>query len=151
MSNERTLESYFADWESEAFGYGYGSGERHTLGALKSFFQAIGRDDNPDAYEYEKLDAAVGKTVAWLLINTLCQWKIDVIEYGTSPRYGWLNVHGVKLKHFLASKSVDELVDICCADCGENPGCGVNHCNCGPDGYDDKRVCPNPFFPRRRS
>lgn len=32
---ERTLESYFADWESSAFGLGYGTGEPHTLAALK--------------------------------------------------------------------------------------------------------------------
>ncbi len=148
MENDRSIESYFADWEGEAFGFGYGTGEPHTLAALKAFFAAIGRDDSPTAYDYEKLEAAVGATVAWLLINILCKWNIDVIEYGTSPRYGWLTKNGEKLQAFLATKSVDELLEVCCVAETEY-GCGPNTCNCGPEGYDEKRVCPNPFFPRR--
>lgn len=146
---ERTLESYFADWETEAFGFGYGTGEEHTLGALKTFFATVGKDEPQDrqhCYDYQKLETALTPTVAWLLINVLA--KADVIEYGTSPRYAWLTDSGVKLKEFLATKSVEELIDICCADCGENPGCGPTHCNCGPRGYDPIRVCPNPFFQR---
>jgi hypothetical protein len=149
---ERSLESYFADWETEAFGFGYGSGEEYTLAALKTFFATVGEgepEDRQHCYDYKKLEAALTPTVAWLLINALCRWKVDVIEYGTSPRYAWLTEPGRKLKEFFALKSVDELVDICCADCGDNPGCGPDHCNCGPEGYEKNRVCPNPFFPRR--
>ena len=149
---DRTLESYFADWESNAFGFGYGTGEEHTLAAIKTFFATVGEgepDDRKHCYDNRKLEDALTPTVAWLLINALAKWDVDVIEYGTSPRFAWLTKNGVRLKDFLATKSVDELVDICCADCGENPGCGTNHCNCGPRGYDKERVCPNPFFPRR--
>lgn len=149
---ERTPESYFADWESHAFGFGYGSGEGHILAAVKTFFATVGKDEPADrqhCYDYQKLEAALTPTVAWLLINALAKWDVDVIEYGTSPRYAWLTDNGIKLRDFIAAKSVEDLADICCADCGENPGCGPRTCNCGPHGYDENRVCPNPFFPRR--
>lgn len=151
QTEERTIESYFADWESEVFGRGYGKGEPHTLAALKTFFATVGSGepaDRQNCYNFQALEAALSPTVAWLLINTLCQ--ANVIEYGTSPRFAWLTNPGEKLKEFLATKTVDELVYICCAECGDNPGCGPRHCNCGPDGYEEGRACPNPFFYRRR-
>lgn len=99
----KTIEQYFADWESNAFGFGYGTGEPHTLAALKGFFGAMGRNDNPDAYDYRTLEAALTPTVAWLMINALC--REDVIEYGTSSRGGWLTPTGKALKTFVDSKS----------------------------------------------
>lgn len=149
-TEERTLESYFADWEDHAFGMGYGTGEEHTLAALKTFFATVGQgepEDRQHCYDYQKLEAALTPTVAWLLINALCKWEVDVIEYGTSPRFAWLNDNGIKLKEFFATKTVDELVAIC-SGAETEYGCGPNYCNCGPDGV--VRVCPNPFFPRRR-
>lgn len=147
METERTLESYFADWETDVFGIGYGSGEPHTLAALKIFFATVGQGEAADrqhCYNYERLEVALTPTVAWLLINTLV--KANVIEYGTSPRFAWLTEPGKKLKAFLATKSVDELVDICCAGSDENYYCGPSHCNCGPQGFEEGRVCANPFF-----
>ncbi|GAG02270.1 unnamed protein product, partial [marine sediment metagenome] len=37
----KTIEEQFIDWESEVFGFGYGSGEEHILKALKEFFETI--------------------------------------------------------------------------------------------------------------
>lgn len=101
----KTPAEYFADWESHAFGFGYGTGEPHTIGALKTFMGAVGRADAPHAYDYEKLEAACGPVAAWLLINALCRHGVDVIEYGTSPRYGWLTEEGRKLKAFIDEHS----------------------------------------------
>lgn len=100
------------------------------------------------AYEYEKLEAALSAPVAWLLINALCRHGVDAIEYGTSPRYGWLTKEGLALKDFIDTHSVDEL----CAMTVRNEAANVCYpdaCNCGPDGYDPKRVCANPFWPKR--
>lgn len=142
--SHKTAEQSFSDWESTTFGYGYGTGEPHTLRVLKAFMDAIGRDDEPHAYEYERLEQAVTAPVAWLLINRLCQ--VDIIEYGTSPRFGWLTEEGEALRSFLSGKTVDELVDICCDRTEDNPPCYPDACNCGPEGHDEKRICYNPFW-----
>lgn len=145
----KPIEQSFADWESHAFGYGYGTGEEHVLRVLKAFVAAIGRDDAPHAYDYQALEAAVTAPVAWLLINRLCQ--VDAIEYGTSPRYGWLTQEGEALRKFIDSKTVEELETICCARTEDDPGCGPDSCNCGPDGYDKNRLCYNPFWSHHHS
>src|SRR5580698_5747029 len=80
----KSIEQSFADWESETFGFGYGTREEHVLRALKSFFDAFGEDGRPNSYNHETLSKAVTAPVAWLLINRLC--RVGIIEYGTSPR-----------------------------------------------------------------
>lgn len=139
----KTIEQNFQDWESYMFGYGYGTGEEHTLGALKTFFSAIGRPDNQYAYDYKVLEQACGPAVAWLLINALGSTAID---YGTSPRYGWLTPEGEALKNFFSMKSLDELYSICCDSDGVNEGyysCFPDHCNCEGS---FERKCKNPFW-----
>ena len=108
----KTVQENFRDWESETFGLGYGTGEPHVLRALKGFMDAVGRDGAEHGYEYEKLEEAVTAPVAWLLINRLCQ--VDIIEYGTSPRFGWLTPEGEALRAFMKDKTVGELCEIVC-------------------------------------
>ena len=142
----KTIEENFTDWEATVFGFGYGSGERHTLGALKEFMGAIDRSDLSTAYDYEVLELAVTPTVAWLLISALCRHSVDIIEYGTSPRYGWLTKRGIALKTFVDASSLDDLVKLC-TERGENyTVCSPDVCNCGPQGYVVGRKCPNPFW-----
>jgi len=135
----------FADWESHVFGFGYGTGEYHTLGALKAFLAAVGRPDSARGYDHTKLEEAVGATVAWLLINTLCHHRADIIEYGTSPRYGWLTAKGEALKAFVDATPLDDLVEMTARD-EDYTHCSPEACNCGPNGYVEGRVCPNPFW-----
>lgn len=142
----KSIEENFADWESTVFGFGYGSGERHILAALKEFMAAIGRDDLPTAYDYEVLEKAVTPTVAWLLINALCKYSVGVIEYGSSPRYGWLTKRGIALKAFIDSKSLDDLVKLSTERTEDSTVCYPDACNCGPHGYVKDRKCPNPFW-----
>lgn len=142
----KTIEQSFADWEGHTFGFGYGTGEPHILRALKAFFDAFGVDDRPNSYNYEKLEEAVTAPVAWLLINRLCQ--VDVIEYGTSPRFAWLTKEGEALREFMASKTVGEL-DVIIS--GHDDHCYPDACNCGPNGYEEGRVCHNPFWPHHHS
>jgi hypothetical protein len=138
----KTVEQSFADWEGHTFGFGYGTGEPHILRALKGFFDAFGVDDRPNSYNYEALEEAVTAPVAWLLINRLCQ--VDIIEYGTSPRFAWLTKEGEALRTFLASKTVGELEEIVGAN---DDHCYPDACNCGLTGYEKGRVCYNPFWP----
>ncbi len=144
VQTARTLESYFVDWESEVFGFGYGTGEPHTIPALRTFFVLC---PPPDAdhrgYDYQALEHALTPTVAWLLINAL--GKADIIEYGTSPRYAWLTEKGYRLREFMLSKTPDELVALVCEFDQEQPHCGPRNCNCGPNGYREG-PCPNPFY-----
>lgn len=142
----KTIEQSFVDWESSAFGFGYGSGDRHTLTALKGFLAAVGREDSPRAYDYKKLETAVGPQVAWLLINRLCRHDLEIIEYGTSPRFGWLTEQGVALKAFVDSKSVDALLKLVCSTDQNTTICYPDACNCGLNGYVKDRHCPNPFW-----
>jgi hypothetical protein len=133
----------FADWEGHVFGFGYGTGEPHTLLALKQFLELC-----PDqgAYDYRVIEDHLGAAVTWLMISILC--RADVLEYGSSPRYAWLTKEGLALKSYVESKSVDDLVNTACRD--ENYiACYPDACNCGPDGYEEGRVCLNPFWLHR--
>lgn len=145
----KTLDQHFSDWETEAFGFGYGTGEEHTLPALKTFFGCIGtHPDRPRGYDYRDLEAALGGPTAWLLINALC--KEDIIEYGTSPRGGWLTPEGEALKAFVDSKSAAELVELCTTRGPDHHSCMSDACNCDPNKSTIMgRVCPNPFWPNR--
>lgn len=146
MDEERDLNSYFVDWEAHVFGFGYGSGEPHTVPALRTFFALCPAEDAEHrGYDYQVLEHALTPAVAWLLINAL--GHADVIEYGTSPRYAWLTPNGYRLRDFVLSKTPDELVNVV-TGARENDlfGCRPDGCNCGPDGYDPKRKCPNPFW-----
>lgn len=143
----KSLDENWADWEASAFGYGYGTGEAYIIPALKEWFAAVGRDDIQHGYDCEVLERACGAGVAWLIINVLC--RADIIEYGTSPRYGWLTPEGERLKSYIDSKSADELYDLTCRDEGY-VHCYPDACNCGPHGYEQGRKCENPFWPVRR-
>lgn len=145
----KTIEENFRDWESEVFGFGYGTGEPYTLAALKTFMEVVGTGESPErshVYDYKKLEAALTPTVAWLLINTLARHPTEIVEYGTSPRFGWLTDEGKKLHDFVASKSLDELLKICLQHGEDYSHCGPSYCNCGPHGYEHGRKCNNPFW-----
>jgi len=143
----KTIEQSFIDWESHVFGFGYGTGEDHTIGALKAFFEAFGVDDRPNSYDYRALEGSLGPAVTWLLINTLAHARI--IEYGTSPRFAWLTAEGERLKEFVTSKSLDELVTLCTERSEDYNVCYPDACNCGPNGYEEGRKCVNPFWKNR--
>lgn len=136
----KTLEQYFIDWENDAFGYGYGSGERPVLTALKQFMTFVTRGYGSLSYSYETLEEHLTPTVTWLLINRLCQ--LDILEYGTSPRFGWLTKQGEALKSFIDGQSVDELVELATSLDSDSDyvSCEPTHCNC------DKGKCHNPFW-----
>lgn len=135
----KPIEESFIDWENHVFGLGYGTGERPVLAALRTFLEAI--DVAP--YDYEYLETAVGADVAWLLITSLV--RADIIEYGTSPRYGWLTKEGQALRKFMLSKPLEEIVTLVCG--AEEPSyCTPSICNCGPRGYQEGKKCGNPFW-----
>lgn len=124
----KSIDEYFADWEGAVFGYGYGSGEEHTIGALKTFLESVPLEGG---YDYQKLEAACTPAVAWLLINTLA--RAGVIEYGCSPRFAWLTPSGVRLAEYIRSKTLDEL---CAATDRDQDAiiCRPDGCNCqSPD------------------
>lgn len=136
----KTLDQNFIDWEANYFGLGYGTGEPHTLTALKTFFATIKElDRGTFPYDYRKLEVALRPAVVWLLITILV--RADVIDYGTSPRFGWLSPEGQRLKEFFATKTIGELVDLTAAD-SDYIHCYPGVCNCGSGGY----VCNNPFW-----
>lgn len=145
----KTQKKYFADWESRVFGFGYGTGEEHVLRSLKGFFDAVGQGvTRPNSYDYEIVEATIGAPAAWLLINILCRHGVDIIEYGSSPRFAWLTKEGEALKAFVDSKSVGELVETCTGD-RDMDYCWPAGCNCGPNGHEEgKFFCDNPFWVR---
>lgn len=146
MTDTKPIEHHFAEWEAATFGRGYGTGEPHVLAALKTFMAAIGTDHSDHSYDYTRLEETLTPTVAWLLINTLC--RANVIEYGTSPRFGWLTDQGKALRDFVQAKSVDELLAYCNLD--DLHHCAPHFCNCGPEGYSKVKLCFNPFWKNAR-
>lgn len=96
-------EKHFIEFQSEVFGYGYGTGDEHTLRAIKGFLAAI----NGCTYDYRLIENTVGPQIAWLLINMFCH--ADLIDYGTSPRFGWLSDSGLRLKEFVDARTVEEM------------------------------------------
>lgn len=145
LAMPQSIDGYFADWEAYVFGYGYGSGEEHTIPALKTFLAAIGEKHGTNCYDFEVLEKAVTPTVAWLMLNTLCH--ANLIEYGTSPRYGWLTPTGIRLQAYVASKTAEELIHIACARTEDDCFCTPESCNCSSEqGYVEGAVCQNPFW-----
>lgn len=135
----KTLEEHFRDWHSNALGYGYGTGEHHTMPALKAFLANCRVTGGYDILEQER---ALTPTVAWLLINVLC--GLNVIEYGVSPRSGWLTREGRALKSFVDARDAGALVELT----DPEPGyveCLPDWCNCA--GYTRAYGCRNPFWP----
>lgn len=139
MSN-KTINEYFIDWQSHVFGFGYGTGEQFTIPATALFFQTCPVEGT---YDYNVLEKQLTPTVAWLLINIFC--KHDLLEYGTSPRYGWLTDKGKALKEFLSTKTDNEIFAIINIDEDHNL-CYPDACNCGENGYEEDRKCNNPFW-----
>ena len=130
----KTIEGHFADWESGVFGYGYGTGESPVLEVLQAFL----RHTRDGSYDYRILEATLTPAVTWLLINALCH--ADCIEYGTSPRFGWLTPQGLALRDFVCQRPVDALEAV--IDGHMEIICYRDHCNCS-DG--DCRPS-NPFW-----
>lgn len=139
----KTFDDYFADWEAHTFGYGYGSGEPHTVPALKQFLLLCPMNGH---YDYLALERALSPTVAWLLINVLAH--AEMLDYGTSPRGAWLTPTGRQLKRFVDGKTGRELLDLTNRPEDHTP-CYPDVCNCGPNGFQKGVVCPNPFFHAR--
>jgi hypothetical protein len=126
-------DKHFRDWEAHVFGYGYGTGENFIIPLLIRFFTILHQDGH---YEHEFLESEFGGSAAWLLINTLCH--ADILEYGTSPRYGWLTEKGKLLRDYFKDKMPDEVCAV--LEYGEeNVPCYPEHCNCGGN-------CNNPLF-----
>lgn len=135
----KSLEDCFADWEGYFIGTGYGTGEEHTLRALKTF---LGNCPKEGSYDYKVLEDACGPSVAWLLINLLI--KANIIEYGTSPRYAWLTQSGKALKAFVDARTLEQLAAMT-VKTEDYDYCYPNGCNHGEIGWVPK-ACKNPFW-----
>ena len=153
MSNEKnvtltkTIDQYFCDWENEAFGFGYGTGEPVIIPKLKMFLDACGIGNKH--YDFRVLEEKLGAESTWFLINILC--REGIIEYGSSPRFGWLTDEGLRLKEYMTSRTDDELTAVLFTseEWHEKTICYKNACNCGPEGYVEGKQCSNPFWPNR--
>jgi len=94
--------------EDKLFGFGYGTGEQYTLQALKGIMNNLNSDKR--TYDFELFEQHLTPTIAWLMINALC--RVDIFDYGTSPRFGWLSEKGEELRDFLEKHTIDELCEI---------------------------------------
>lgn len=142
----KTIEEHFRDWHDSVFGYGYGTGEPYTISATKKFLELCNEGGLGHSYDYTKLEAALTAPVAWLMINIFCKPDIDIIEYGTSPRFAWLTKKGERLKEFISKYTEDALLEIVRGDDKHYSHCYPNACNCGENGYEKGKVCQNPFW-----
>lgn len=137
----KPIEESFIDWEAWAFGFGYGTGEPVIIPALREFLRHC--PSPRGAYDHRDLEARLGPVVTWLLINRLA--RIDILEYGTSPRHAWLTRQGQALKAFFAVQTDEQLLALTSHSEDYIP-CAPHCCNCGPEGYEKGKWCPNPFW-----
>lgn len=140
-TSSKTLEEHFADWEVEFFGYGYGSGEPVIMPLLRRFLELT---SPTDGYDHRVLERELTPAVAWLLINVLLQ--AGVFDYGTSSRHGFLTPRGRRLRDFVLSRPAEDLVWLTACQPDDYVHCSPDACNCGPHGYETRRLCPNPFW-----
>lgn len=89
-------EQEFCEWYGEVLGYGYGTGDVHYCNNLRHFFWLAAQ---PGPYDYNEMERDMGAAVFWLLLNTLC--NAGVVDYGTSPRAGWLSPEGRRIADFV--------------------------------------------------
>lgn len=142
----KNLDEHFYDWHADAFGFGYGTGEAHIMPVVKKFLELCRYRDGIDdgysspAYDFRELEKELTPPVAWLLINCM------PIEYGTSPRFGWLDVGGRALKRFFDNHTEDELYELATRKAEDYCECYPDLCCCGPSGEQEGRRCPNPFW-----
>lgn len=139
----------FIDWFSNIFGYCYGSGERPILEAINELMIECTPNKEHRSYDYIKLEESLGARATWLLINALC--NDDILEYGTSPRFAWLTPRGEILREFIGRHTLDELEEMLNIDLDPSSDnyyihCYPECCNCGPEGYEEEKVCDNPMF-----
>lgn len=93
----KSLADYFVDWYGSALGFGYGTGDVYYCEALTKFFKNV--DGEQGSYKFEDMEKKVGKDAFWFLISIF--GNSDFIEYGTSPRYGWLTEKGKLARQFV--------------------------------------------------
>lgn len=142
----KTIEQHFYDWFSGVFEYGYGSGDEPMLVALRDFMTCCKPPNG--SYDYRDLEAKMGKIVTWLMINTLCH--AGIIEYGTSPRFGWLTPQGNAVRTYLCDRPWEQVTaayeTIQTMECGDYVSCFPDHCNC-----EEGHKCANPFFKNKQT
>ena len=125
---KKITEKQFIDWHDSIFPYGYGTGEAIILPALHTFFSSL---ENGRMYNYEILEEKIGKEATWFLINILA--KADVIEYGTSPRFAWIqdDIGPIaQLRDFIVSHKPEELYELVTGTTEEYFWCQKGNCQC---------------------
>jgi len=138
----KSLDQAFVDWEESVFGFGYGSGEEHVIKALRVFFEHTPPNEAESrCYDYTVFEKELGGSTAWLLLNAL--GHADIIEYGSSPRFGWLTEHGYRLRSYILSRKLNELLGILAESTME---CQLDCCNC--DESTGVEYCKNNPFSR---
>ncbi len=138
----KSLEQYFADWVGDTIGFGYGTGEPHLIAAVRRFLELT---PEGEPYDYRMLETELTPAVSWLLICLFGHH--DLIEYGVSPRFAWLTASGKRLRAFMLSKTIDDLVGMARRSPDDEVSeCYRNACNCSLDGSPAGRRCPNPFW-----
>lgn len=140
----KTADDYFRDWVTEAFGGRYGLQRERLIHTLTIFLADAPIDGS---YDYEKLETTIGSLSAWNLIELLNH--AGILSYASSARCASLTEAGVALKRYVGSRSVDALIRTITTVDDDYRYCLPDACNCGPDGFDPDRVCPNPFWPRQ--
>jgi hypothetical protein len=130
----KITDKHFRDWEADTFGFGYGTGEMPILQCLQKFFSML---EDGRMYNYENMQKEFGELSTWLLINYLCH--ADILEYGTSPRYGWITEKGEMIRDYLAGADIVKVYNMLMDDTEDSIRCLRSHCNCDVP-------CENPLF-----
>lgn len=99
-------------WEALQFVYCYGTCERALIETIKKAFATFGPTRcqagfKSYQYNYQKIEEAIGEVPCWFLICALC--GAEFANYGTSPRYGWLERGGIEFFKYITTYSIEDL------------------------------------------
>lgn len=108
----------FASLCSDKLGWGAYGGDEALYPALRSFLMwcTPSEGSGVPAYDYRDVSEVIGAAAAWLLVYALV--RADLVEYGTSPRFGWLTPEGCWLRDYVKNRTPEQLADVHQADDG---------------------------------
>lgn len=105
---------------------------------MEAFCLFFGSLEDERSYDYRDLETRMGPLGCWLLINLL--GHADIIEYGTSPRFGWLTPAGRLLRDYVASHTPQTLYDVLMDRDEFYVPCFPDNCQC------EGEPCRNPLW-----
>lgn len=104
--NDFTYEQIQEMQELFPFECGYGTGEQYTIPIMYKFMELLAER----SYDFQVMSVAFGEVTTWVLIELLA--RCDLIDWGTSSRFGWITERGEQLRDMMRKFTQEEMYEI---------------------------------------